>query len=101
MEVVAPMEVVAGGAPADTLAVQAEQVAVAAMAALAVWDLERSAPLAVLVVEEAATVPCLMLDPDRAGTWRRQTTSTSGLEAISMLSDLGAISPASSRLAAS
>jgi len=78
----------------------AGHVALPAMAALAVWDLERSAPLAVLGVEEAATVPCPMLDADRASTCRRQTTSTLGLEVISMLFDPGEISPASSRLAA-
>ena len=61
-------------------------------AALAVWDLERSAQLAVSGVEEAETVPCPMLDADRASTCRRQTTSTLGLVAISMLSDPGSIS---------
>jgi len=80
---------------------QAQLGALPAMPALAVWDLARSAQLAVSVVEEAATVPCPMLDADRASTCRRQTTSTSELVAISTLSDPGAISPASSRLAAS
>jgi len=53
-------------------------------AALAVWDLERSAPPAVLGAEEAAVVACLMLAADRASTFRRQPTSTLGLEVISM-----------------
>ena len=74
--------------------------ALAVMATLASWDRVRSALLVVLAAEVAAMVPCHMLVADRASTHRRQTTSTSVVEVISMLFDPGEISHASSRLAA-
>jgi len=67
----------------------------------AVWERERSALLVVLAAEVAATVPCHMLVAERAITYRRQTISMSVVEVISMLSDPGETSHASSRLAAS
>jgi len=94
------LEVAAGWALPSWQGSLVDMVALPVMAALAVWGRERSAPLAVLAVEVAATVPCHMLGADKAVTLRRQITSTLGLEVISMLSDPGEISHASSRLAA-
>jgi len=100
------LEVAVGWALPAMASMEVEVLEVAAgwalpvMAALAVWHRVRSALLAVLAAEVAAMVPCHMLVADRASTYRRQTTSTSAVEVISMLFDPGETSHASSRLAA-